>query len=125
MKYNFKRNKNISLVVILFFIFVSCLLAVLSINEVSVDLIFLIFLFISSSIIIHKLVVNFGCYALVYDDYIHIKNKEEMTIKFIDISKIEIELIIKEKFIIIYYGNNNQVKLEYLKSLYLNLNTKL
>jgi hypothetical protein len=126
MKYRIKSNKNISLILILFFISIWCVAAILSVDVFSVDLLFAIVWGILSIIIIYKLIKNIGCYVLLYDDYICVKNKsKELIIKLIDITQIDTWFIIKPPYIVINYGDDNQIQIEYLKSLYLDLNEKL
>lgn len=126
MKYYYKKNKNISLVVILIFLLMSCILVLLNVDLFSVDLLVAIFMFISISIIIYKLINNLGCYVLILDDAVYIKiNKEELTIKFVQIYRIEIETIVKDLYINIYYGDDYQIRIDYLKRLYLDLKNKL
>lgn len=59
-----------------------------------------------------------------YAVYIKI-NKEELTIKFVQIYRIEIETIVKDLYINIYYGDDYQIRIDYLKRLYLDLKNKL
>jgi len=126
LKYNIKKYKNITLIVILFFVWVFGLGGLLSSNYFSANLLFVVFLCITNIIIIYKLISNLRCSVTLYDDNIFIKNKsKELVIKLVDILEIEVWFIFREKYIVINYGDDKQIKLEYLNNLYSDLNNKL
>jgi hypothetical protein len=119
MKYNIKKNTNIRLILILFYISAYCIVCLIGVDVFEVNLLVGIFWSITSVIIIYKIIKNLNFYVFLYGDHICIKNKsKKLVIKLSDITKIDVWIICKVKYIVINYKDDNQIQLDYLKSFY-------
>lgn len=126
MKYNIKKNTNFRLILILFFISVYSIVWLIDVDVFEMNLLVGIFWSISSTIIIYKLIKNLNFFVFLYGDHICIKNKsKKLVIKLSDITKIDVWIICRVKYIVINYKDDNQIQLDYLKSFYEDIKRRL